>query len=387
GPVQRKRPSICSSAWLTRHQSIFLLSGLSFLLGMLITAGSRAVPTKRSPYYAVEQLARVLVLVENHYVQPVDRAQILEGAIKGMVSELDPHSAYLPPTEFTQFQSDTEGHFVGIGVEVDARDGAFTVLKPFEGSPAERAGLRPGDRIYGVDGWSTRGKPLDVVVKRIRGERGTSIRLLIQRPGIDKAFEVEVIRGDVHVKSVVAKRLDADIGYIGIKQFQRGTHTEFLEALGRIRLDADAPLKGLVLDLRTNPGGLVHESAHVADELLDDGVIFTTRARGRVLDEVKASSGGAASSIPLTVLVNQFSASAAELVAGAVQDNQRGYIIGARTFGKGSVQSIMELPDGAALKLTTTLYYTPNGRTIQAEGILPNIVVNPPRTNEGLPIS
>jgi carboxyl-terminal processing protease len=373
--------------WLTRHRVAIAFSGLSFLFGILVTNGSQAVPSNQSPYHVVEQLGRVLVLVENYYVKPVDRSKLIEGAIKGMVAELDPHSSYLPPTDFTEFQNDTEGHFVGIGVEVDARDGAITVIKPIEGSPAEAAGLRAGDRIYGIDGWSTRGKPLDQVVEKIRGERGTPIRLLIQRPGVDKAFEVEVIRGDVQVKSVIAKRLDKDIAYVGIKQFQRGTHAEFVEALGNIRLESDAPVAGLILDMRTNPGGLVHESAQVADELLNSGVIFSTRARGRVLDEVKAKSGGVASSVKLTVLVNEFTASAAELVAGAIQDQGRGVIIGARTFGKGSVQSIVELPDGAALKLTTTLYYTPSGRTIQAEGILPNIVVQQPRIEAGLPIA
>ncbi|MFW5739314.1 MAG: S41 family peptidase [Myxococcota bacterium] len=353
----------------------------------MITSGSLAVPADHSPYHVVQQLGRVLVLIENHYVQPVDRAKLIEGAIKGMVAELDPHSAYLPPTDFTEFQNDTEGRFVGIGVEVDARDGIITIIKPIEGSPAERAGLRAGDRIIGVDGWPTRGKPLDLVVERIRGERGSTLRLLIQRPGVDRPFEVEVVRGDVQVKSVIAKRLDGDIAYIGIKQFQRGTHAEFIDALGAMRLESDRPLAGMILDMRTNPGGLVHEASRVADELLDGGVIFSTRARGHVLDQVTASGGGAASSLPLTVLVNEYTASAAELIAGAVQDHRRGVLFGARTFGKGSVQSIVELPDSAALKLTTTLYHTPSGRTIQAEGVLPNVVVHPVRTEEGLPIA
>lgn len=386
--MQHRHPlNSATRSWLRHHRLAIVFSALSFLFGILISSGSRAVPRDQSPYEAIEQLARVLVLVENHYVKPVDRKVIVEGAIKGMVAELDPHSAYLPPPDFTEFREDTEGHFVGIGVEVDARDGAITVIKPIEGSPAERAGIRPGDRIYGVDGWSTQGKPLDLVVERIRGERGTTVRLLIQRPAVPKPFEVEVIRGDVRVKSVIAKRLDKDIGYVAIKQFQRGTHTEFVEALGNLRLESDAPLAGLILDMRMNPGGLVNESALVADELLDGGVIFSTRARGRVLDQVEATRGGAASTLPLTVLVNEFTASAAELVAGAVQDHKRGVVVGARTFGKGSVQSIVELPDGAALKLTTTLYYTPAGKTIQAEGILPTMVVRQPTTEEGLPIA
>lgn len=373
--------------FFSQHPKAVLFSLLSFLFGILVTSGSQAVPTQQSPHHVIEQLARVLVLVENHYVHPVDRAKILEGAIKGMVAELDPHSAYLPAKDFVEFQNDTEGRFVGIGVEVDARDGSITVIRPIEGSPAEKAGLRTGDRIEGIDGWGTRGKPLDRVVERIRGAPGTPVRLLIQRPGVDRPFEVQILRGEVHVKSVIGKRLDANVAYIGIKQFQRGTHVEFLEALGNLRLENDAPLEGLILDMRTNPGGLVNECAMVADELLDRGVIFSTRARGRVLDEVNAKSGGAASTLPLMVLVNEYTASAAELVAGAVQDHDRGRVVGARTFGKGSVQSIVELPDGAALKLTTTLYYTPSGRTIQAEGIVPNIKVRQPRAEEGIAIA
>ncbi len=373
--------------FFARHRKVAIFSLLSFLFGILTTSGSGAVPANHSPHHIIEQLARVLVLVENHYVQPVDRAKMLEGAIKGMVSELDPHSAYLPPKDFAEFQNDTQGRFVGIGVEVDARDGSITVIRPIEGSPAQKAGLRSGDRIEAIDGWGTRGKPLDRVVERIRGEPGTPVRLLIRRPGVDKPFEVQILRGEVHVKSVIGKRLDANVAYIGIKQFQQGTHAEFLEALGNLRLENDAPLEGLLLDMRTNPGGLVNECAMVADELLDRGVIFSTRARGRVLDEVSAKPGGAAATLPLMVLVNEYTASAAELVAGAVQDHGRGRIVGAKTFGKGSVQSIVELPDGAALKLTTTLYYTPSGRTIQAEGVAPNIKVRQPRTQEGIPIA
>ena len=381
------RAGLQCGSHLVRHRLALSFSLIAFLLGIFLSRGSQAIPRNQSPYDTVQQLARVLVLIENHYVRPVDRRTILEGAIKGMVAELDPHSAYLPPTDFQEFSNDTQGRFVGIGVEVDARDGAITVIKPIEGSPAERAGIRPGDRIFAVDGWSTRERPLDVVVKRIRGEPGTKLRLLIQRPGVDKPIEIEVERGEVHVKSVIGKRLDGNIAYLGIKQFQRGTHTEFLEAFGKVRLESAAPLEGMILDLRTNPGGLVDEASAVADELLDGGVIFSTRARGTVVEEVKAKSGGASVTLPLVVLVNEFSASAAELVAGALQDQHRGLLVGARTFGKGSVQSIIELPDGAALKLTTTLYYTPSGRSIQAEGVLPQIVVRQRTTETGIPIT
>lgn len=363
-----------------------IVSLISFLFVFLGAGPLRAQSQSQSPFHLVEQLARVLVLVENHYVQPVDRARMVEGAVKGMVAELDPHSSYLSPKEYEEFRNDTEGHFVGIGVEVDARDGLITVIRPMEGSPAERAGLRPGDQVIAIDDWPTQAKPLDQVVRRIRGQQGTPVSLLLRRPGVAQPLRVRIVRAQVHVRSVIGKRLEGNVAYVGIKQFQRGTHQEFLQVLGDLRLQRDEPLEGMILDLRANPGGLVHESAQVADELLDGGIIFTTRARGRVLDEVTASLGGAASRLPLAVLVNELTASAAELVAGAIQDHGRGLIVGAKTFGKGSVQSIVELPEGAALKLTTTLYYTPLGRTIQAEGITPGVAVQQPGSGDGFPI-
>jgi carboxyl-terminal processing protease len=319
----------------------------------------------------------VLVLIENHYVEPVDRQRILEGAVKGMVAELDPHSAYLPPSDFRDFQNETEGSFVGVGVEVDARQDAITVIAPIEGSPAERAGVRPGDRIIAVDGWPTRGQPLERVVHKMRGAPGTTVRVTLQRPGVDRTIDLVLTRAKIHVDSVTATRLDGDIGYVRVKQFQRGTHDEFVRAMATLRTASDATLGGIVLDLRTNPGGLVNEAAALADELLEQGTIYTTRARGRVVEEVRSHAGGAASKLPLAVIVNEYTASAAELVAGAVQDQKRGVIVGTTTFGKGSVQSIVELPDGAGLKLTTMLYFTPNGRSIQAQGIVPDVQVGP----------
>jgi len=223
------------------------------------------------------------------------------------------------------------------------RDGVLTVIRPIEGSPAERAGVLAGDQRVAVDGWFTQGKQLDDVLKRIRRERGTTVRLHIHRPGVDQPISLSIVRGEVHTRSVVGQRLDGDVAYIIIKQFQRGTCFEFLEVLGNMRLASDAALEGLILDLRTNPGGLVHEAVLIADEILEDGVIFSTRARRRVLDEVRATFGGAASRLPLAVLVNERTASAAALVAGAIQDHERGVIVGSTTYAKGSVQSIVEL--------------------------------------------
>lgn len=370
----------------SRHKRVVALAVCFAITVATLSVVFKAVAASGRPHDLMAQLARVLVLIENHYVYPVDRSKLLQGAVTGMVAQLDPHSAYLPAQQFAEFQQDTEGKFVGIGVEVDVRSGSMIVLRTVPNSPAQKADLRPGDRIEAVDGWPTRGQPIDRVIEKIRGNPGTSVRLLVYRPDAQKPLEVTVVRQQVRVDSVLFKRLDNNIAYVGIKQFQRGTHTELLKAIAQMRAANPAPLAGLLLDLRTNSGGLVDESLQVADELLDSGVIFTTRARGRVLDEVYASSGGAGTDLAVVVLVNQFTASAAELVAGALQDNRRALIIGATTFGKGSVQSIVELPDDAAIKLTTSLYYTPSGRCIQAQGIQPDIKISPPPKPGGVMI-
>ncbi len=351
------------------------LSAVALVSGLLGATAASAVTKDQSPYAPLGQLARVLVLVENNYVEPVDRSRVLEGAIKGMVAELDPHSAFLPPEDFKLFRSETEGAFGGVGIEVDARRDTITVIAPIDGSPAARAGIRSGDRIVMVDGKPTRGVPLERIVRTMRGAPGTKVRLTVQRPGRDLPLEFDLTREIVRVTSVVGRRLDGDIGYLRVKQFQQGTHDEFLRVLGSVRAQSPAPLAGVVLDLRSNPGGLVDEASAVADDLLDQGTIYTTRHRGRVVEQANASRGGPLARTPIVVLVNEYSASAAELVAGAVQDHKRGVVVGAMTYGKGSVQSILDLPGGAGLKLTTMLYFTPSGRSVQAEGIHPDVVI------------
>ncbi|KYF62662.1 S41 family peptidase [Sorangium cellulosum] len=329
----------------------------------------------QSPYAPLEQLARVLVLVENHYVEPAERNKIIDGAIKGMVAELDPHSAYMSSAEFAQFQEETGGTFGGVGIEVDARDEDITVIAPIEGSPAARAGVRSGDRILAIDGRPVRGERLDKLVKVMRGPPGSRVKLTIRRQGVGEPLTFDLTREQIHVTSVAAKRLERDVAYVRLKQFQDGTHEEMLRAAARVRAASKAPLAGVILDLRNNPGGLVHEAEAVADEFLSSGTIYSTRQRSKVVDEAKAHDGGAFASLPVVALVNEYSASAAELVAGALQDSGRATVVGATTFGKGSVQTIYELPGGAGVRLTTMRYYTPNGRSIQAQGIRPDIVI------------
>jgi len=341
------------------------------------SSSAQATSHDESPYAAVGQLGRVLVQVENNYVEPVDRAKIVQGAIKGMVAELDPHSSYLPAEDFGLFQSETEGRFGGVGIEVDARAEVLTVIAPIEGSPAERAGVKSGDHIIIVDGEEARSNNLEKIVRRMRGAPGTHVKLTVKRDSVPTPIAFDLVREIIHVPSVSSKLLDGGIAYIHVKQFQEQTHAELLRAAAKIRREQKGPALGVILDLRSDPGGLVDEAAEVADEFLSSGTIYTTRHRGEVVDEVKARSGGAFSDVPIVVLVNEWSASASELVAGALQDQKRALVVGTNTFGKGSVQTIIELPGGAGLRLTTARYYTPSGHSIQADGVHPDVAIAP----------
>jgi carboxyl-terminal processing protease len=328
-----------------------------------------------SPFAAVEQLGRVLVEVENEYVDPVDRAKLVDGAIKGMVAELDPHSSYMPPDEFRAFESDTEGQFGGIGIEVEMRNEQLVVLSPIEGSPAERAGIRSGDVIVSVDGRDAHSQPLDKLVKHLRGAIGAHVKIGIRRQGESDLLSFDLVREVIRVPSVSSRLLTDRVAYVRVKQFQERTHDELLEAAAKLRSRASGHLEGIILDLRGDPGGLVDQAADVADEFLDSGVIYTARHRGRIVDEISARSGGAFVHEPCVVLVNQYTASASELVAGALQDHKRASIVGEPTFGKGSVQAIVSLPGGAGMRLTVSRYYTPSGHAIQADGVHPDVAV------------
>lgn len=350
--------------------------GIGFAAGAVSTSTASATPGSHSPFHIISQLGRVLVLIENEYVDVVERGRLIEGAIKGMVAELDPHSSYLSAEDFATFKGDTEGEFGGVGVEVDFSNDTVTVIAPIEGSPADRKGVEPGDQIIAIDRKAVRGKSMDDLVKLMRGAPNTSVEISIRRRGHDEPLHFDLVREVIEVSSVASKRLSGDIAYLRLKQFQRGTHLELLQAVGAL-LTEETPLAGAILDLRNNPGGLVSEAVAVADEFLPGGLVYSTRRRDTIVDEVAATSGGALSAVPLVVLVNEFSASAAELVAGALQDNHRAKVVGMVTFGKGSVQSIIDLPFGSGLRLTTLRYYTPNGHAIQAQGIHPDVILDP----------
>ncbi|HEY8946355.1 MAG TPA: S41 family peptidase [Polyangiaceae bacterium] len=361
------------------RKSLRRFSSLTRLL--LVAAacvGSRhaaATTERQNPYAMFDQLGRVLSFVENEYVDPVDQQRLVEGALEGLVGKLDPHSAYLPAEDYAIFTADTEGRFGGVGVEVDFLDEWVTVIAPIEGSPAERAGVRPGDRILAIDHVPVRGKSPADLVRRMRGPSGTKVLLTVRRTGNEKYLYFTLTREIIDVASVASRLLARNIGYLRIKAFQVGTHTELLKHLGALRRSAKGELHGTILDLRNNPGGLVDEATQVADEFLTRGILFTTRRRDRIVDSVSALPGGALRTGPVVVLVNEYTASSAELVSGALQDHRRASIVGAPTFGKGSVQSIVDLPDGAGLRLTTLRYYTPSGRAIQAQGVKPDVLI------------
>jgi carboxyl-terminal processing protease len=350
---------------------------VAFAGGAATSQLAHATTQSANPYSPLDELARVLVIVENEYVEPTQRAKLTEGAVKGMVSELDPHSAYLPPEEFAQFQGETAGKFGGVGVEVDFRNDDVTVIAPIEGSPAARAGIRPGDKIIAIDGKPMRGERLDKLVTMMRGVAGTRVAMTVHRQGVQDPLVFDLMREEIHVQSVTAKPLAGQVAYLRIRQFQEGTHDEMLRAAAKLRAETKGEIRGVLLDMRNNPGGLVEEGEGVADEMLDSGLIYTTRSRGKIVDTVRAHDGGAFSTVPIVALVNEYSASTTELVSGALQDNHRATLVGAPTFGKGSVQTIFPLPGGAGMRLTTMRYYTPSGRSIQAEGIHPDILIQP----------
>lgn len=364
----------------------------SFTLGWLghsLTSPRLAHADKANepPHATMEHLAKVLVQVENRYVDPVDRDRLLAGAIKGMVSELDPHSEFYTPKEYADFLAETNGTFGGVGLEVDGRGEYLTVISPIEGGPAEKAGIKPGDEILAIDGDDAKGISVDKSVRRMRGKPGTKVELTIRRPSDGKVYKVPLVRAEIHVPSVRAFVLPGNVVYLRLAQFQETTHTELLDAVSKVKAKIGGKIPGVVLDLRRNPGGLVKQAVEVADEFLDKGVIFSMKGQnGKTLDDAKASAGGALVEPKLAVLVDDGSASAAELLAGALQDHKRATIVGTTTYGKGSVQSLIELPGGGGLKLTTARYYTPSGRAIQAQGVVPDLVVEPTRKLDDKPL-
>lgn len=364
--------------------------GLTLLTGAVAGAGlawvggvSAADPLPNLPFDELRTFTEILERVKHDYVEPVDDRKLLESAVRGMLAGLDPHSSYLDKEGYREMQVGTTGEFGGLGIEVGQEDGFVKVISPIDDTPAARAGIRAGDLIVRIDDTPTKGLGLADSVKLMRGSVGSSVKLTVVRAGEDKPLEITLMRDVITVKSVKSRTLEAGYGYVRITQFQSRTAGYLREALATLKQTNGGRLKGLVLDLRNNPGGVLSGAVEVADAFIDSGLIVYTE--GRLPDSrqnFQASSGDLIDGVPLVVLVNGGSASASEIVAGALQDQRRAVIMGTRTFGKGSVQTIMPLADGTAVKLTTARYYTPSGRSIQAEGIVPDIRVDPVRVTE-----
>jgi carboxyl-terminal processing protease len=348
---------------------------IGFFLGVSLTAAVSFVQafTERI-YRSLEQFSKVLYYVENDYVDAVDEKSLIEGAVKGMLSVLDPHTIFLTPDIYKELKVDTVGKFGGVGLEVTLKDRTLTVVTPMEGTPADRAGIQPGDRIVKIDGQPTRDMNLSDAVKKMRGIRRSKVSLTLYREGWKDVREFTLVRETINVKSVKSELLDKHYGYLRITSFQERTRDDLVKAMETLQKTSGG-LKGIILDLRNNPGGLLDQAVDVSDLFIKEGVIVSTQGRTRKMDERMATGKGPYFELPIVILVNGGSASAAEIVAGALQDYKRAFLMGTQSFGKGSVQTVIDLGDGSGLKLTVARYFTPKGRQIDGKGISPDEVV------------
>ncbi len=346
------------------------------LVGAIFLNGNRGEvkADTENVYKNIEIFTEVLRQIEKNYVEPQDPKKLIQGGIRGMVRTLDPHSSFLTKEEHRELMMETRGSFSGVGIEITIKDDLLTVVSPIEGTPAYKAGIKAGDKIIKIGEKSAKDMSLVEAVKLIRGKKGTDVKLTIHREGEEKPLEFVITRDVIPLRSVRHHLLTPEIGYIRISNFQSKTAKDLAVALGE--MESTGGLKGVILDLRNNPGGLLSQAIEVSDFFLDSGVIVSTRGRNSSQNiRATAHKNKTKRDYPMIVLVNGGSASAAEIVSGALQDNKRALILGTRTFGKGSVQTILPLSDGSGIRLTTSLYYTPSGRSIQLKGITPDIEV------------
>ncbi len=360
-----------------------LLAGLSISIGNGVFAEREAGSSATGlPVEELRTFSDVFGRIKNDYVEDVADSTLLENAIRGMLSGLDPHSAYLDQEEFKELQVGTSGEFGGLGIEVGMEDGFVKVIAPIDDTPAQRAGIQAGDLIIRLDDTPVKGLTLNEAVKLMRGKPGTVLKLTVVREGVEQPLKIDIKRDVITVKSVKQRMLEKGFGYVRVSQFQSKTAENMVDAIEALKKEAGGTLKGLVLDLRNNPGGVLNGAVAVSDAFLKKGLIVYTE--GRVNDSklrFNATPDDILEDAPMVVLVNQGSASASEIVSGALQDHKRAIIVGSRTFGKGSVQTILPLSNGTAVKLTTARYYTPSGRSIQAEGIEPDIPLDQVRVS------
>jgi carboxyl-terminal processing protease len=366
---------------LFRHLPTLLIGTI---LGAFIAIGGSVFANRNHtdladllPFEDLFTFTEVFQRIQSNYVEKVDDKTLVENAIQGMLTGLDPHSSYLNPDAYQEIQIGTTGEFGGLGIEVGMENGFVRVISPIDDTPAQRAGIKAGDLIIRLDDTPVKGMTLSDAVKIMRGKPGTSITLTIVRENQEKPLTIIIVRDIIQVKSVKSRTLEPGYGYVRISHFQAHTEEDLRKAINTLKEESKQKLKGLVLDLRNNPGGVLNGAVAVSDAFITQGLIVYTE--GRVADaslKFKAHPDDSLDGAPMVVLVNGGSASASEIVAGALQDHKRAVIMGNKTFGKGSVQTIIPMKGGSALKLTTARYYTPSGRSIQAEGIQPDILLN-----------
>lgn len=372
---------------LKKKNSVILMLGM--ILGVLLSLGGAVVADLENnilvkndveeqvitlPYDELRMFTEVFGRIKRDYVESVSDKKLLEDAIKGMLSGLDPHSAYLDMEQYNDLKEGTTGQFGGLGIEVTMEDGFVKVVSPIDDTPAQRAGIKAGDLVVRLDEKPVKGMTLGEAVKIMRGKPGTEILLTIIREGEEAPLKIEITRAIIKVKSVKQKILEKDYGYLRISSFQSDTGAGVKEAVSKLKKENEGNLKGLVLDLRNNPGGVLNAAVEVSDAFLEKGLIVYTEGRIKNSEmRFNASPGDIVDGMPVIVLINAGSASASEIVAGALQDHKRAVIMGEKSFGKGSVQTILPTSGNAAVKLTTARYFTPSGRSIQAEGIEPDV--------------
>lgn len=336
-------------------------------------------------YESIELFTDVLSIVKKSYVEEVDTKKLIYGAINGMISSLDPHSSFMPPETYKEMKIETKGAFGGLGIEISMKEGLLTVISPIEDTPAYRAGIKAGDQILKIDDKFTKDMTIMDAVKRMRGTKGTKVTLTIMREGFDKPKEFPLLRDIIQVKSVKFKTLDDGYGYVRIAQFQEKTDDDLDKALSALTTENAGKLRGLVLDLRNDPGGLLDQAVRVAEHFVEEGklIVYTEGREKDAKMRFVARKVSKQPNYPIVVLINSGSASASEIVAGALQDHKRAVVMGTQSFGKGSVQTIIPLSDNSGLRLTTARYFTPSGRSIQAKGITPDITVEKMELSSG----
>ncbi len=382
-PYSLKKSKFRSLKALFAVRTLNCFSLMFFLL--LFAWGQPAFPLSEDTRDQLTVFAEALGIIEDNHVDPKDTKKLIYGAIKGMTGSLDSHSSFMAPDEFKELQIETKGSFSGIGIEITLKDNLLIVVSPIEGTPAYRAGLQAGDRIIKIDGQNTKNMNLIDAVRRIRGSKGSTVTLTIMRENVDKLKTFSLVREIIPIRSVRMRYFEDGIGYVRITNFQDKTDQDLKQALKDL-LSKCKPFRGLILDLRNDPGGLLDQAVKVSDEFLSSGLIVYTEGRNKAQTMrfyANDNDSSLEKSIPLVVLINEGSASASEIVAGAIQDQKRGLLVGTKSFGKGSVQTIIPLEDGSALRLTTAHYYTPSGRSINEKGIQPDQVVEAPPIPEG----